>query len=397
LELFKLEYNPVAMARLALGSSCTIATLLCLPDAFALIPNAPTATIWFVRLLGLWLTAFILWFCGFLATLYVGRFLGGPIVVGADGIKLWRMGRKVNWANVKAVGVEKQDWFARIFCLKPPIYRLTLYIAHGRGINQVNIPSFPFLKSEFASLVAYVLKSTLHALPDSLQFTVFQEPDRQELKKTCERTAKMRIVLSMFIAIGLVMYFGRRAGESYEYNLGSREFKAARYELALKHFRKAVAIDPAFTMGWDRLGQTEYQLGQMPQAEEHWHKALFFKPDLVDSKLGLARIYIDRKEFSKAEQLLEQCVRLSPHNMTVYLNLCRLAALQGHERDAKSYLNSAIAEGDVDVNAYIAGARLADSLGMKAEAMQLVRKALSIDSTNANAISLSKQFEGGAK
>lgn len=84
---FKLESSPTALARLALGSSCTIATLLCVPDAFALVPNAPNFHTWAIRLAGLWLTAYILWFSGFLGALHFGRLFGGATVLGGNGLR----------------------------------------------------------------------------------------------------------------------------------------------------------------------------------------------------------------------------------------------------------------------------------------------------------------------
>jgi Tfp pilus assembly protein PilF len=362
---------------------------------FALIPNAPNFQTWAVRLVGLWLTAYILWFCGFLGVLFLGRFLGGATIVGGKGLRLWRFGRWIPWDSIKAVGVEQQDLFARVFCLSPPVYRLTLFTKRSRSsLTPVNVPSFLFLKADFKALVSYVLKETRLGAAALLPFLLFNPNEIDDLKKSYRRSEKLRLLFVAFIVPGLVMFLGRKSITSYEFNLGNKAFRVENYAEARLHFERSVSTDPAFAVGWDRLARSEHRLGDNRNAEEHWHKALAYRPDFVDSKIGLAKLFIENGEYDKAKSLLEQSVRLSPHNTAAYLNLSRIALHAGNRQQALSLLQSAITEGNPDATSFAACARLSAELGMQQQAVKLAQQALKWDPANVDAKSVLKSFEG---
>lgn len=395
---YKLESNPAALAQLTLGSSCTIATLLCIPDAFALIPNAANLETWTIRLIGLWMTAYILWFCGFLGVLHLGRFLGGAIVLDGKGLRLWRFGRLIAWDSIKGVGVERQDLFARLFCLRPPVYRLTLFTRRSRtGLTPVNVPSFLFLDGEFQALVAYVSKECGLGRASTSPALLIVLNEMSDLRKAYRRSAKLSLLIIALVVPGLVMYLGRRTIAGYEFNVGNKAFHVANYAEARRHFEKSTSADPTFAMAWDRLARSEHRLGDNDKAEEHWHKALSYKPDLVDSKIGLAKIFIERGEYDKAKPLLQQSIRLSPHNAAAYLNLSRIAMHAGDRAGAVSLLASAISEGNPDATSYVACARLSAELGMREQASKLARQALVWEPANADANALLKSLEGGSQ
>lgn len=107
-----LQPNAEAMMSLALGSATTISTLMCIPDAIGIIPVVPDPATWAVRMLGLWLSACILWFLGFLTMLHFARFAGGGILINENGVKLSRFGKLIFWKNIKAITVEEQPMFS---------------------------------------------------------------------------------------------------------------------------------------------------------------------------------------------------------------------------------------------------------------------------------------------
>src|SRR5437868_4392663 len=94
---FRVQPHPRALARFALGSSCTIALLLCIPDAFGLLPVVANPGIWLLRMFGLFLSALLLWFLGFYSLLLITRFIGGGLNFNHDGLRLWRFGKRMKW------------------------------------------------------------------------------------------------------------------------------------------------------------------------------------------------------------------------------------------------------------------------------------------------------------
>jgi tetratricopeptide (TPR) repeat protein len=320
---FLIRCAPRAMLRLALGSACTIATLLCIPDGIAILPKAQNFGVWLIRICGLWLSCYCLWTFGFLCLLYLVRALTRGIEFNADGFKLWRFGKLVRWDSVRAVSCEPQPFFAKAFCL-PMVHRLTIYTAKDSKLQPHNIPSFQFAPADFQSMLLYVSEHCFEIQPSAPDLVVAEQSVHPPLKENFERARKMRAVMSVIILVGLVMYLGRRAIVNYSFNMGLKEYKAERYESAAKYYRTATFFDPTFAPAWDQLARSEYREYKHADAEKDWHKALEMKPDYVESKIGLATLYMLRRDYAAAHQLLKKAIQLSPTNLAAYMSLADL-------------------------------------------------------------------------
>lgn len=345
---YELRQNSAAMAKLALGSSCTIATLLCIPDTFAIIPNSANALVFFSRLFGLWASAFILWSISFLGLLHLVRILAGGIVLNSEGFKLWRFGKIVPWSAIKAVGVEPQPVFSTAFFLKPVVCRMTVYeqkpalklFRKGKEedlpprLVPHAIPSFQFSPPEFVSLFAHICRRSFGFVPDSTNILVADEGQRANLKPAYEKGAKQRLLLSCIIALGLVMFLGRKATLNYSFNEGNKAMTAHQYERAAEHYRVATTVEAPFAYAWDRLARCEYRLGKSAEAKEHWKKALYFKPDLVEPLVGLSNLAMQERNFPEAKRLLDKAARFAPSSIPTYINLAELSIKMGNYDEA---------------------------------------------------------------
>lgn len=359
--------SPRAMFAFASGSACTIATLLCIPDAFALIPSAADPLTWFLRILGMWLSAFILWSFSFMGLLYFVRLLSGGILLDCEGLRLWRFGKRIAWGSIKAVGVEPQPVFSRLFCLKPVACRLTIYqekpgsaslLPEGTAGSQQqkklvahHIPSFQFLSCDFVSLFAHICRRSFHFLPDAANVLVARADERKLLKKTYERGRWQRLALSAFIALSLLSFLGRKAVLNYTFNLGNKDFRSENYLAAARNYQMSTAVDPFFAPAFDQLARSEFRLGRTAEAEEHWLRALARKPDMVESKLGLSNIYMQRRQFAKARKLLEQSIRLAPRYTAAYMNLAELNLRLGRYPEAAKLAGMVLKQNEADARA----------------------------------------------
>jgi len=332
--LYQLKADPGAMLRLAIGTSVTIATLMCIPDAFSLLPVIPDLVTWVVRMAGLWLTAVSIWFLGFLGILHLARLVGGPLILSKDGIKLWRFGKTMPWESIKALGTEEQAVFARAFWLKRPVLRLTIYTKkRDQKLSTHLVPSFTFRQQQFKSLVCHLSKQAFSHVPAGAHVLLFASTSELDtLKRMCERSHKARFLLSIAIAFGLVMFLGRKTVVNYAFNEGTRAFRKGDYATARERYQVVVRTDPVFPAGWDQLARCEFRLGDTTSAEKHWLRALQVKPDMVEAKLGLSFLQMERRQFQRARELIEQALRLNPVyagaparvNLTqLYLNLGR--------------------------------------------------------------------------
>lgn len=344
--LYQLKAAPGAMTRLALGSSLTIGTLICLPDAFALLPVVPDVLTWAVRLCGLWLTAIILWFLGFLGLLCLARAAMGPVIISEAGVKLWRLGKTIGWSSIRALGTEEQKLFARLFWLKRPVLRLTLYTGGQSGkLKTQFLPSFIFSSRQFGALVRYICQRVTGTSPRSAHVLLFSSPaDLDLLKQLCCRSQRARLLLSIVIAVGLTVFLGRKAVVNYNFNDGSRAFRQADYRTARQRYALATQLEPTFAAAWDQLARCEFRLGENQAAEIHWRKALALKPDLAEAKLGLSFLYMQRRQFGQARELIEQTVRLYPSHLPARVNLACLYLYTGRTTEGVALGERLLAE-----------------------------------------------------
>jgi hypothetical protein len=336
---------PSAMVRLVLGSACTIATLLCIPDGMAIIPKTQSFGVWLVRMFGLWLSCVCLWTFGCLALLYIMRTISRGVEFTDGGFKLWRFGKFVPWESVRAVTCESQPFFSKAFCL-PLVHRMTIYSAKKRSdgtfdetrLSPHNIPSFQFSSDDFRSMLVYVSEHCFNLQPSGPDLVICEDSVRAPLKVSYDNGRKMRTVMSAIILAGLVIFLGRRAIVNYSYNMGLHEFKAERYAAAAEYYAIATKYDGAFAPDWDGLARSEYRIYKKGLAEEHWERALRVKPDYVEAKIGLATLLVQRRQWGAAEKLLRKAIQLSPTNVAAHMNLADLYIRTGQFIDAKSIL-----------------------------------------------------------
>ena len=391
--------NTGAMRKLSLGSATTIATLMCIPDAVGIIPLVPDPLAWCIRITGLWLSAFILWSFGFIATLYFARFAGGGILINARGIKFWRFGKTVEWRNIKALTLDTQPLFSIAFGLAGTARRLLVFEEKTDKTNSKKklvphpVPSFQFSQEEFTSLFAYICDNAMHFVPHSTEAYIFEQEQSQFLRSSGERAAILRKVLSVIIAVGLVLFLGRKASLNYYFNQGTVCFRHENYPAATKNFKTATKIDQTFAAAWDQLARSEFRTGDVGQAEKHWQRALQMKPDLVEAKLGISNILISRNEFKKAELLLEQCAQLAPHNCAVYLNQAVLYQKLGEIETARKLLSTVRHEAMNNPDTLVKAANIYDSIGDRVIALAVLDEALNIDPQNRSALSLMTRFK----
>lgn len=336
IETMLLSYDAQALMQLSQGTSVAVATLLTIPDSVALIPSSPDLLSWAVRVLKVWLVALILWFLGFLAVLHMLRFIARGISLDGKGIKLWRLGVAIPWARVQAVGLETEPLFSRVFCLKQPARRLTIYPARESGSLAFPqyVASFLFTPDKFMKLYQAILKARFGLKAEPVDALVCAAEDLPRVKRIHSLVRINRALISAIIALGLVFFLARKATVNYLYVSANQSFKSGNYMAARNLLQRVTGIDPAFAHAWHNLAGVEFRLGDQEKARQYWHRALFLKPDLVESKVSLAYLYMQQRQFDKANDLLKRVLRLAPRHSPALVNLADLNMRLGRTREA---------------------------------------------------------------
>jgi Flp pilus assembly protein TadD len=334
---YELRPSPTAIFRLSLGTSAAIATALAIPDAFSLLPSAPSILVWAVRLAGLWMYAYLLWSVGFLALLHIVRLLGGGVKLDSEGLSLGKFSKKIKWEQIEFVAIEERKAFSRAFCIEAR--ELKVHVRKpDKKVTVKSIASFQFSPEQFFSLFHHICYMSAGVRVNSFGAMVFRDPASKELKKQAEQGRVKRVLLTIIIASSLLIFLGRKSAVNYYFNLGNKQSMMANEQKAAEYYRIATKIDWTFPPAWDRLARSEFRTGNIESARTHWQKALSVKPDYVESKLGLANIYMLEGNIEEADMLISKANRLAEYDEAGYLNRAIIESMKGNNSTAISLL-----------------------------------------------------------
>ncbi|MBU6454213.1 MAG: hypothetical protein KGS72_20710 [Cyanobacteria bacterium REEB67] len=344
-------FSSHSLAQLAVGSSVVIATLLSLPDGIALIPGATSIISWTLRVIGNWVIGAVLWFVGFSALVQLLRLVSRGVIAGPSGLKLSRFDRLIAWSDIQAISLEPNDFFTRIFSLKVPARKLTIFFRFtARNKLLANllfpnfIPSFFFTKETFDALVrviferSQILPISGAGLPVDLDhdYAVFAYRPEQlpTVRNTFSWLKKQRIIVTLVVAISLIVFLGRKAAVNYSYNSALKAYRQGRLEKARQDYRLSVRFDPTFAAGWNGLAQTEFHLAEIQltdfeRARKYWVRALWCKPDYVEPRFGLARLAFYQRKFADASDNIEHAAGIDPQNSLAILEHAEFAVRYG--------------------------------------------------------------------
>ncbi|OGP56431.1 MAG: hypothetical protein A2Y65_11595 [Deltaproteobacteria bacterium RBG_13_52_11] len=76
--------------------------------------------------------------------------------------------------------------------------------------------------------------------------------------------------------------------------------------MAVEEFQKAVSLDPQYAKAYSNMGGAYECLGDNGKAIQSYEKAISLDPKLKDSYYYLALLYKERNEITKAKQLVRQ-------------------------------------------------------------------------------------------
>ncbi len=81
---------------------------------------------------------------------------------------------------------------------------------------------------------------------------------------------------------------------------------------ALKHFNKAIKLDPFFVKGYNNKGNVLRELGRPDEAMEAYSKALEIDPEDYGSWLSKGHIFSNKRKFREALECYEKCLQINP-------------------------------------------------------------------------------------
>jgi len=145
------------------------------------------------------------------------------------------------------------------------------------------------------------------------------------------RTPRAAAVLALAVAL-LSLGGCNKLKARDQLNKGVQAYKNAKYELAIDHFNKAVALDPrllnarlylatAYAQQYIPGADTQENNAMGQQAIDEYKKVLAMDPKNTNSVKGIASLYFNMKKFEQAKEYHEKAKLLDPNDPEEYYSI----------------------------------------------------------------------------
>ena len=126
-------------------------------------------------------------------------------------------------------------------------------------------------------------------------------------------------------------------------NLGIVLQEALKLDESRLCLERALALEPNNAQTLNNLGNTLKRLGAVAEAEKRWTAALVLRPDYAEVHSNLSNLHLDQGEFNRAEASARQAILLSPHFGDAYLNLAATYTARHQNASALEILDALLA------------------------------------------------------
>jgi len=168
-------------------------------------------------------------------------------------------------------------------------------------------------------------------------------------------------------------------------NLGLVLAERSALEEAIREFRRAVEIDPAFVEAQTNLGHFLARRGSPQEAIVHLHRALAIEPGFVNAHNSLGNILADRGALDEAIQHFHRALQTNPRSAMTRYNLGRALAKRGDTEEAIAQYRQALEIDPADVDVHNNLGLLFLSRGNTDQAIEQFREALRVNPSYAKA------------
>jgi tetratricopeptide (TPR) repeat protein len=125
-----------------------------------------------------------------------------------------------------------------------------------------------------------------------------------------------------------------------EFERATRASQQGDHEVAIDHFKRALAIDPDYLMAHNDLGAQLLQQGRLDEAAGEFQRAIALDPKAFNPLLNLGIVQVQQQRFAEAAETLNKALALEADSPAAKLYhglaLVGLDDLSGAERELKT-------------------------------------------------------------
>ena len=157
-----------------------------------------------------------------------------------------------------------------------------------------------------------------------------------------------------------------------------------KWSQAVRHYRLALAADPAYGEAEIGLGLIAKGQGQIESAMVHFRRAVQHNPFLAEGFANLGTAYYQQGEWARAVQELEKALSIEPANAQVHLNMGTALSRLGRQPQAlEAFAEAVRLEPDLSKAHYSLGLARARA-GRPGQAIESFRRAIRLDPADAD-------------
>jgi tetratricopeptide (TPR) repeat protein len=159
------------------------------------------------------------------------------------------------------------------------------------------------------------------------------------------------------------MVFGGETADSY-YDEGVTASMKGDVAAAVRHFEKALQLDPYHIASCHQLGKCKVRQGKLQEAVECFYRAIKARPGPLPPKLDFAFALLEGGNVPRAEDVFHEVLKMKPDQPRALLGLGCCAFEQGEWDRALNMATQAVTSGGATFPALYLQARAAQLVGL---------------------------------
>lgn len=129
-----------------------------------------------------------------------------------------------------------------------------------------------------------------------------------------------------YASLGLTRYYNKNLSDQFVYAveaytaLGDKYCFNKQFEIAIKHFTKAIQLDPNYAIAYNRRGNAYYKKGQYDKAIEENNEAIELEPNYAVAYNDRGLSYYEKRQYDRAIEDFSKAIKLEPDYAEAYNN-----------------------------------------------------------------------------
>lgn len=215
---------------------------------------------------------------------------------------------------------------------------------------------------------------------------VFAAVAASNLTRTWQQPRTIAALVVALIVCNLPMLSPVLMQAITENNLGTALQEQKRYEEAIQHHRRAIALVPEYAPAYNNLGAALRSSGRVDDAIAQYRKALELRPAYPGASFNLANALLAKGETGASVEQYRAALQKSPQSVEAQNNLGTALAAKGDIAGAMAAFRAAIAIDEASAIAHRNLGNLLIDTGSRREGVRHLERAIALAPAEAAAI-----------